>query len=97
MGVPQPVISKIVQEGKDFLQGFSDGDIYHTYANAFNPEEILYVVLEKDPVNYVVVELNDDLEIYEGQRELTIKRKVYDGIIKLLFSIHSEVISFSRN
>jgi murein DD-endopeptidase MepM/ murein hydrolase activator NlpD len=88
MGLSQSVTSHIIREGKEFLNGFTHGDIYHTYTNTFNPQEFLYLVLEKDPVNYVVVNLTDDVELYEGQKELTIKRKVIEGEIKTSF-LHS--------
>jgi murein DD-endopeptidase len=100
MGLPKSLTSKILYEGKEFLRGFTDGDIYHTYANAFNPDELIYLVLEKDPVNYVIVELRDTIKVYEGQRELTVRRKVIDGLIKTSFyhslrgnDLHPDVIS----
>jgi murein DD-endopeptidase MepM/ murein hydrolase activator NlpD len=85
IGIPPSVTANIVKEGKEILKGFTNGDIYHTYANAFNPDELLYLVLEKDPVNYVIVELRDDIQVYEGQRELTTKRKVVEGVIRTSF------------
>jgi murein DD-endopeptidase MepM/ murein hydrolase activator NlpD len=99
MGVSAPVKSAIIKEGKEFLRGFTDGDIYHTYTNAFNPNEILYLVLEKDPVNYIIIDLTDDIKISEGQKELTVKRKAIDGVIKTSFyhslrgnSLHPELL-----
>jgi hypothetical protein len=100
MGLPKNLRSRILYEGEEFLKGFTDGDIYHTYANTFDPDELIYLVFEKDPVNYVIVELRDSIKIYEGQRELTVKRKVIDGVIKTSFyhslrgnDLHPDVIS----
>jgi murein DD-endopeptidase MepM/ murein hydrolase activator NlpD len=100
MGLPKNLRSRILYEGEEFLKGFTDGDVYHTYANVFDPDELIYLVFEKDPVNYIIVELRDSIKIYEGQRELTVKRKVIDGVIKTSFyhslrgnDLHPDVIS----
>jgi hypothetical protein len=97
-GLPADIINKLIREENEILSEFSGGNIYHIFSNIYNPEEILYMVFEKDPVNYVIVNLKD-LNISEGQKDLTLKRKSIEGIIKTSFfnslkgnDIHPELI-----
>ena len=40
-----------------------------------------YFVYEKDPVNYVVFNLTDSIEVYSGQKEVKIKQESVAGVI----------------
>jgi len=58
------------------------GRNYRTYSSVDSTASLRYFVYEKDPVNYVVIDLNDTINVYPGSREITRKRKEVSGIIR---------------
>lgn len=65
----------------DFRRVIS-GRNYRLYLERDSLNSLKYFVYEKNPVNYVIIDLNDTVRVYEGNREITIKRKEASGIIK---------------
>ncbi len=56
------------------------GRNYRLYRDSL--KSLKYFVYEKNPVDYVVVDLKDTVNVYPGSREITRKRKEVSGIIK---------------
>ncbi len=58
------------------------GKDFRAYCSSDSAGALKYFVYEKDPVNYVVMDLNDTMSVYSGSREITRKRKEVSGIIR---------------
>jgi len=56
------------------------GRKYRIYLDSLNT--LNYFVYENSPIDYVVVELKDTINVYTGSREITRERKEVSGIIK---------------
>ena len=81
---PYQRITDIAQKSKDifFVRKFKVGDEYSIYTKpGDSTETVQYLVYEKDPVNYVVFDLRDSINIYEGKKEVTYKDRSVSGII----------------
>ncbi len=63
------------------LRKIISGNKYHAYLSTDSTESLKYFVYELNPVDYVVISLNDSLYTYSDSRELKIKRKEFAGII----------------
>ncbi len=57
------------------------GDNYYAYLSNDSLSRLEYFVYEKDPINYVVFNLTDSVEVYSGQKEVTTKQESVAGII----------------
>ncbi len=68
------------------------GRNYRTYTSVDSNASLQYFVYEKDPVNYVIINLDDTLTVYAGSRKITRKRKEVSGIIR-----HSLYTALERN
>ena len=86
-------ISKIASESKDVfsVRKIRSGKTYHTYFGADSSKTLKYFVYEKGPINYVVFDLSDSVNIYTGEKEVTfikntktadIKTSLYDALIE---------------
>ena len=58
------------------------GKDFRIYSSNDSTTSLRYFVYEKDPVNYIVINLNDTISVYSGSREITRKRKEVSGIIR---------------
>ncbi len=58
------------------------GRDYRIYTSSDSASSLQYFVYEKDPVNYIVINLDDTIAVYSGSREITRKRKEVSGIIR---------------
>jgi murein DD-endopeptidase MepM/ murein hydrolase activator NlpD len=68
------------------------GNNYYTYLSNDSLSKLNYFVYEKDPINYVVFNLTDSVEVYSGQKEVKTERKSVTGIIN-----HSLYIAMLNN
>ena len=57
------------------------GDNYYAYLSNDSLSRLEYFVYEKDPINYVVFNLTDSVEVYSGQKKVTTKQESVAGII----------------
>ncbi|GBD86348.1 murein DD-endopeptidase MepM [bacterium BMS3Abin03] len=51
------------------------GKTYHIYTADDSLMSVKYMVYEKDPVNFVIYDLNDSVRVYEGKKNVTIKKE----------------------
>lgn len=77
-------IQEIAAKSKDifFVRRFKAGDDFVIYAKWDSVETVNYFIYMKDPVNYVVFDLRDSVNIYEGQKHVTVKQNFVSGEIQ---------------
>jgi len=86
-------ISEIANESQNVfsVRKIRSGKTYHTYYSADSSNTLKYFVYVKDPINYVVFDLTDSVNIYTGEKEVTyvkntktaeIKTSLYDALIE---------------
>ncbi len=57
------------------------GKQYRIYTSNDSLESLKYFIYEKDAVNYIVIDLNDTVNVYNRTHEISRKRKEVSGII----------------
>jgi murein DD-endopeptidase MepM/ murein hydrolase activator NlpD len=86
-------ISEIANVSKDVfsVRRIRSGKTYHTYFSDDSTKTLKYFIYEKDPINYVVFNLSDSINIYTGEKEVTlvkntkiaeIKTSLYNALIE---------------
>ena len=83
-GVEDSKIYTLQNEFKDVFdfRRVIAGRNYHIYSSRDSIDEMKYFVYEKNPVEYVVMDLQNPVNIYSGKREIVRKIKEVSGIIK---------------
>lgn len=83
-GAPDSTVYYLQNHFKDIFdfRRIVAGKDYRIYSSADSAASLCYFVYEKDPVNFVVIDLNDTVAVYSRQREKTIERKEVSGIIR---------------
>ncbi len=85
--------SEIATESRNIfsVRKIRSGKTYHIYYSADSSNTLKYFVYEKGPINYVVFDLSDSVNIYSGEKEVTlvkntktaeIKTSLYDALIE---------------
>lgn len=78
------IIDKIVKKSKNVfdVRHIVPGKRYSIFTEkGDSTNKAKYFVYEKDAVNYVVVDLNDTINVYEGKNEVSTRKKTVSGII----------------
>jgi len=57
------------------------GKTYHAFTESDTSNSLRYFVYEKDHINYIVYDLRDSVLIYEGKKEVIVKRKTTSAVI----------------
>ncbi len=93
-GVPEATTYTLQKDFKDIFdfRKVISGKSYRTYNSRDSLNSLKYFVYEKNPVDFVVIDLNDTVNVYKGSREVTRKRKEVSGIIR-----HSLYTALERN
>lgn len=83
-GVSSKNIFEIAERAKKIfpVRSFKSGDEYLIYAKWDTTETVQYFVYLKNPVDYVVFDLRDSINIYHGQKEVVMKENVVSGVIQ---------------
>ncbi|MCX6168565.1 MAG: peptidoglycan DD-metalloendopeptidase family protein [Ignavibacteriales bacterium] len=83
-GVTQQKINEIEKKSLNVfpLRSFRANDELYIYAQWDSVETVQYLVYKKDPVNYVVFDLRDAINIYKKQKPFSIKQATVNGNIK---------------
>ena len=70
-------ISEIAAASKNILdvRKIRAGKLYHIYTANDSLMSVRYMVYEKDPINYVVYDLNDSINVYDGRKNVIIKKE----------------------
>ncbi len=63
------------------LRKIDSGKPYFAYLKPDSINKLVYFVYEQNPIDYVVFDLSDSINIYKGQKEVTLKRKTVTGKI----------------
>jgi murein DD-endopeptidase MepM/ murein hydrolase activator NlpD len=76
-------VSDLVKAAKGIfdVRKLLPGKKYHVYIPDDSTDVVKYFVYEKDPINYVVFNLNDSINVYSGKKEITSKRKFKSAVI----------------
>ena len=82
-GVPGDSIIRIVNRSKDVLdvRRIIAGNTYYAFTKEDSLNSLAYFVYEKSPVSFVVFDLNDSLNVYESEKEITIKENQVSAVI----------------
>jgi murein DD-endopeptidase MepM/ murein hydrolase activator NlpD len=77
-------ISEIANESQNIfsVRKIRSGKTFHTYYSADSANTLKYFVYLKDPINYVVFDLTDSINIYTEKKEVTLVRKTKTAEIK---------------
>ena len=75
LGIPADSIFSIVNKSKEVLdvRKIIAGNTYHTFTKGDSLNTLAYFVYEKSPVDFVVFDLNDSLNVYASQKEVSIR------------------------
>jgi len=82
--VPFKRILKIARKAKDTfdVRKIRLNKKYQLFVDSAAAESVKYFVYEKDPVNYVVFDIADTINVYEYKKKIKIKEKVVTGYIR---------------
>ena len=74
-GVPGDSVIKILDKAKDTFNArkIIPGDNYYTFLKPDSINSLSYFVYEKDPINFIVFDLNDSINVYETSKEVITK------------------------
>lgn len=83
-GVSQQKINEIEKKALSIfpLRSFRTNNELYIYAKWDSVETVKYLVYKKDPVNYVVFDLRDAINIYKKQKPFTVRQVTVSGTIK---------------
>lgn len=82
--IPYPTIDKIVKKsyGVFDVRHIIPGKRYSIFTDKNDPsQKAKYFVYERDEINYVVVNLDDTVDVYAGKNDVEIRKKSVAGII----------------
>lgn len=81
--IPSEKIHRLSLLSKDVfdLRKIVSGKTYHIFTKN-SSDQLDYFIYEKDPVSFVVLELKDSIRIYEGKKEVKLRRKTLTGVIE---------------
>ena len=76
-------VSDLVKASKGIfdVRKLIPGRKYHVFIPDDSVKVVKYFVYENDPVNYVVFNLDDSINVYQGKKEITSKKKIKSSII----------------
>ncbi len=82
--IDKSIVTKILQKTKDVfdVRKIKRGNDYSVFLTRDSTEEIKYIVYEKNPIDYVVFDFTDTLNVYTDKKEVSIKVKTAGGIIE---------------
>ena len=76
-------VHEIAESSKEIfdVRQIRAGKTYHAFTENDTSNFLKYFVYEKDYINYVVYDLRDSIMIYEGRKEVFVKRKTKTAVI----------------
>jgi len=77
-------VSEIAKQSKPTfdLRKIRAGKKYHLYTDDDSLNTVKYLVYEKDNISYIVYDLCDSINIYNGKKEVTIVKETKTAVIK---------------
>ncbi|WP_134091745.1 M23 family metallopeptidase [Olivibacter sp. XZL3] len=87
-------ISKLVDKSKAIfnVRKISAGNPYTVFTYKGNPEKAAYFVYQPNPIDYIVYDLRDTLNVYAGKKEVTVRTETVASDIS-----HSLYEALQRN
>ena len=81
--INHPEIAEIVSKSKDIfdVRRVNPGKEYTVICVDDSTEQARYFIYQENPTNYVVIDLNDGIDVYRGKKEVTTKVNVAYGEI----------------
>ena len=81
--VGYPTIDFIVKNYKDVFdfRKIVSGNRYHVFVTQDSIPKLDYLVYEKNPIDYLVVDLKDSAQVYSGSKKVEIKTRTVEGTI----------------
>ena len=81
--INHPEIAEIVSKSKDIfdVRRVNPGKEYTVICIDDSTEQACYFIYQENPTNYVVIDLNDGIDVYRGKKEVTTKVNVAYGEI----------------
>lgn len=82
-GIPGNFLNDLISLASEVfdIRRIRAGNDYHILTDIHDPSSVCYFIYEPDPVNYIVFDLNDSLQVYSAQREVTTIEKTISGVI----------------
>jgi murein DD-endopeptidase MepM/ murein hydrolase activator NlpD len=77
-------INTIVNKSKGIfdVRGINAGESYTVICSTDSTEKAQYLVYEIDATNYVVFDLKNEIDVYKGEKPVTVKLKTASGTLK---------------
>ena len=74
-GLPYAAIHELAEKSKDIfdVRKIRAGKSYCIMRSTDSTEQVQYFIYEQDPINYIVYDMRDSLDIYRGQKEVVSK------------------------
>ena len=81
--INHPEIAEIVSKSKDIfdVRRVNPGKEYTVICVDDSTEQACYFIYQENPTNYIVIDLNDGIDVYRGRKEVTTKVNVAYGEI----------------
>ncbi len=81
--IDYPEIDKAVRKSKDVFNAryISPGNDYTVICNDDSIKKALYFIYQEDPINYIVMDFRDPIEVYRGKNKVKTKLNVAHGNI----------------
>lgn len=81
--INHPEIAEIVSKSKDIfdVRRVNPGKEYTVICVDDSTEQACYFIYQENPTNYIVIDLNDGIDVYRGKKEVTTKVNVAYGEI----------------
>ncbi len=82
-GIGYPTIDRISKTDKELfdVRRLNSEKNYSLFCSKDSVEKAQYFVYEYDPINYVVVDMRDSIQIYQGAKEVEIRERVASDVI----------------
>ena len=71
------------------------GNTYTLISSMDSLKKLIYFVYEIDPVNYVVIDLRQSVDVYRGEKEVLIRKDTLNGVINT--SLSSTILAITPN
>jgi murein DD-endopeptidase MepM/ murein hydrolase activator NlpD len=82
-GIGYPTIDRIAKTDPDIfdVRRLNSEKNYSLFCTNDSAQIAQYFIYENDPINYVVVDMRDSIQIYRGQKEVEVRERMASGVI----------------
>ncbi len=81
--IDHPQIAEIVNKSKDIfdVRYVNPGKDYTVICKKDSTEKACYFIYQENPINYIVIDLTDGVDVYRGKKEVETRVNVASGVI----------------